>query len=172
MEKRHLRPRMLAGTARRWRRPLVFVNQVGGQDDLVFDGASLVLDAERRADRPRGRARRRLPGASTSAARARAAAPVRGHDVRSALDALVLGTRDYARRCGFTRALLGLSGGIDSALVACIAARALGPENVLGVAMPSRYSSEGSRERRRDAGPQPGHRFQRDPDRADVRRAI
>ena len=56
----------------------------------------------------------------------------------------MLGTRDYARRCGFSRALLGLSGGIDSALVACIAARALGPRNVLGVAMPSRYSSPGS----------------------------
>src|SRR5262249_25760732 len=64
---------------------------------------------------------------------------------RSALGALVLGTRDYARRCGFHRALLGLSGGIDSALVACIAARALGPRNVLGVAMPSRFSTEGSR---------------------------
>ena len=56
----------------------------------------------------------------------------------------MLGTRDYARRCGFSRALLGLSGGIDSALVACVAARALGPGNVLGVAMPSRYSSPGS----------------------------
>ncbi len=63
---------------------------------------------------------------------------------RSALGALALGTRDYARRCGFSRALLGLSGGIDSALVACLAARALGPANVLGVAMPSRYSSPGS----------------------------
>ena len=56
----------------------------------------------------------------------------------------MLGTRDYARRCGFSQALLGLSGGIDSALVACIAARALGPRQVLGVAMPSRYSSPGS----------------------------
>jgi NAD+ synthase (glutamine-hydrolysing) len=70
--------------------------------------------------------------------------PPEPSDERSALAALVLGTRDYARRCGFSRALLGLSGGIDSALVAAIAARALGPENVLGVAMPSRYSSEGS----------------------------
>jgi NAD+ synthase (glutamine-hydrolysing) len=66
-------------------------------------------------------------------------------DEASALGALVLGTRDYARRCGFFRALLGLSGGIDSALVACIAARAFGAENVLGVAMPSRFSSDGSR---------------------------
>src|SRR5581483_277893 len=65
-------------------------------------------------------------------------------DLGSALGALTLGTADYARRCGFQRALLGLSGGIDSALVACVASRALGPENVLGVAMPSRYSSEGS----------------------------
>jgi len=66
-------------------------------------------------------------------------------DARSVLAALVLGTRDYARRCGFGKAVIGLSGGIDSALVAAIAARALGPENVLGVTMPSRYSSEGSR---------------------------
>ena len=66
-------------------------------------------------------------------------------DARSALDALVLGTRDYARRCGFSGALIGLSGGIDSAVVACIASRALGPANVLGVAMPSRYSSDHSR---------------------------
>src|SRR6185369_8426898 len=65
-------------------------------------------------------------------------------ELGSAIEALSLGTRDYARRCGFDRALLGLSGGIDSALVACLAARALGPRNVLGMAMPSRYSSEGS----------------------------
>jgi NAD+ synthase (glutamine-hydrolysing) len=143
MEKRALRPRMLAATARRWQRPLVFVNQVGGQDDLVFDGASLVLDADGAVlarghehapdlviadlDQRRGDVRDALPS-----------------DLRSAIEALTLGTRDYARRCGFRRALLGLSGGIDSALVACIAARALGPENVLGVAMPSRFSSEGS----------------------------
>jgi NAD+ synthase (glutamine-hydrolysing) len=143
LEKRHLRPRMLAATARRWHRPLVFVNQVGGQDDLVFDGASLVFgpDGEVIArgrehatdlivvDLDRGVGDVREPPPS---------------DLRSAIDGLTLGTQDYARRCGFTRALLGLSGGVDSALVACLAARALGPENVLGVAMPSRYSSAGS----------------------------
>ena len=93
--------------------------------------------------RARG-ARARLPGRRprADAAAGRCARSSR-RDARSALGALVLGTRDYARRCGFTRAVLGLSGGIDSALVACIAARALGPENVLGVAMPSRYSSPG-----------------------------
>jgi NAD+ synthase (glutamine-hydrolysing) len=144
IEKRHLRPRMLASTARRWQRPLVFVNQVGGQDDLVFDGASLALDekgeviargAEHAADLlfvDLDSRRGDLRAWPTS-------------DARSALDALALGTRDYARRCGFGSALVGLSGGIDSAVVACIAARALGPANVHGVAMPSRYSSDHSR---------------------------
>ncbi len=145
IEKRHLRPRMLAATARRWRRPLLFVNQVGGQDDLVFDGASLALDA---AGEVVARAAEHQTdliivevegGAAGGELRA-----FETSDERAALGALALGTRDYARRCGFSRALLGLSGGIDSALVACLAVRALGPENVLGVAMPSRYSSAGS----------------------------
>jgi NAD+ synthetase len=147
MEKRHLRPRMLAATARRWHRPLLFVNQVGGQDDLVFDGASLALDATgevvaRGAEHAPDLVLADLEddGRATGDQQPSSAAS----DEQSALAALALGTRDYARRCGFSRVLLGLSGGIDSALVACIAARALGPENVLGVAMPSRYSSEGS----------------------------
>jgi NAD+ synthase (glutamine-hydrolysing) len=143
MEKRALRPRMLAATARRWQRPLVFVNQVGGQDDLVFDGASLVLDADGGV---LARAQEHAPDLIL-ADLARGQGDVRPplpSELGSAIEALTLGTRDYARRCGFHRALLGLSGGIDSALVACVAARALGPENVLGVAMPSRFSSEGS----------------------------
>jgi NAD+ synthase (glutamine-hydrolysing) len=143
IEKRQLRPRMLAASARRWGLPLAFVNQVGGQDDLVFDGASAVFDASGQviaqawehatdlvfADIEGGVGDRR---------------PLAATPERSALAALVLGTRDYARRCGFSQALLGLSGGIDSAVTACIAAEALGPQNVLGVAMPSRYSSPGS----------------------------
>jgi NAD+ synthetase len=143
IEKRLLRPRMLAATARRWGLPLVFVNQVGGQDDLVFDGASAVFDrrgeviaqaAEHATDLvlvdlERGTGDRR---------------PLLPTPEHAAVAALVLGTRDYARRCGFSQALLGLSGGIDSALVAAIAAEALGPKNLLGVAMPSRYSSPGS----------------------------
>jgi NAD+ synthase (glutamine-hydrolysing) len=148
MEKRHLRPRMLAATAERWRRPLLFVNQVGGQDDLVFDGASLAFDAtgsvvargaEHASDLIVVDVLDGEGAAATGDLR-----PSEASDEASALGALALGTRDYARRCGFSRALLGLSGGIDSALVACLAARALGPENVLGVAMPSRYSSPGS----------------------------
>ncbi|HSY39894.1 MAG TPA: NAD+ synthase [Polyangia bacterium] len=149
IEKRHLRPRMLAATARRWRRPLLFVNQVGGQDDLVFDGASLALDAAgqvvaRAAEHESDLVVVDLGADSKIEASDSDLRPVERSDEKSALGALALGTRDYARRCGFSRALLGLSGGIDSALVACLAARALGPANVLGVAMPSRYSSPGS----------------------------
>ena len=145
IEKRHLRPRMLAATARRWRRPLLFVNQVGGQDDLVFDGASLALDATGQVVARGAEHQTDLIVVDVSVdAAAGDLRPLEPSDEKSALGALVLGTRDYARRCGFSRALLGLSGGIDSALVACLAARALGPANVLGVAMPSRYSSPGS----------------------------
>jgi len=144
LEKRALRPRMLAATARRWGLPLVFVNQVGGQDDLIFDGASAVFDGQGRL---LASGREMAPDLVLADLEHGAPHPVPSAPVsleRAALDALVLGTRDYARRCGFTRALLGVSGGIDSALVACIAAEALGPRNVLGVAMPSRYSSPGS----------------------------
>ena len=149
IEKRHLRPRMLAATARRWRRPLLFVNQVGGQDDLVFDGASLALDAAgqvvaRGVEHESDLIVIDVGADSQIEPLAGALRPLEPSDERSALAALALGTRDYARRCGFSRALLGLSGGIDSALVACLAARALGAANVLGVAMPSRYSSPGS----------------------------
>jgi NAD+ synthase (glutamine-hydrolysing) len=144
IEKRHLRPRMLAGTARHWRRPLVFVNQIGGQDDLLFDGTSLVLD-ERGEVIARGAEHASDFLIVDLDARSGEQRPWPASDERSALDALALGTRDYARRCGFTSALIGLSGGIDSAVVAAIAARALGPENVHGVAMPSRYSSDHSR---------------------------
>ena len=144
IEKRHLRPRMLAATARRWQRPLVFVNQVGGQDDLVFDGTSLALD-ERGEVIARGAEQASDLLFVDLAERRGDLRPPAGSDARSALNALILGTRDYARRCGFTSALVGLSGGIDSAVVACIAARALGPAQVHGVAMPSRYSSDHSR---------------------------
>jgi NAD+ synthase (glutamine-hydrolysing) len=144
IEKRHLRPRMLASTARRWQRPLIFVNQVGGQDDLIFDGTSLVLDETGAVV---ARAAEHAPDLLIVDVESRRGElrPWPASDARSAIEALALGTRDYARRCGFRSALVGLSGGIDSAVVAVIAARALGADNVHGVAMPSRYSSEHSR---------------------------
>jgi NAD+ synthase (glutamine-hydrolysing) len=122
----------------------VFVNQVGGQDDLVFDGASLALD-EKGEVLARGTEHAADLLFVDLESRRGDLRPWPTSDARSALEALVLGTRDYARRCGFASALVGLSGGIDSAVVACIAARALGPANVHGVAMPSRYSSDHSR---------------------------
>lgn len=123
--------------------PLIYVNQVGGNDDLLFDGASLVLDQTGRVlarakafdedflvvDHMGGADHRIEPY------------PERLESIRQAL---VLGIRDYFRKCGFRDVVIGLSGGIDSAVTAALAVEALGAERVLGVAMPSRYSSKGS----------------------------
>ena len=167
--KRLLRRDMLAAIARRHRAFVVMVNQVGGNDSLVFDGSSLVLApngevvaeaasfredlilfdtkepgsyaaVEDEAVRPAGSA----PEQSIDAALSGQAYPCDFWETAAIWDALVLGTRDYVRKCGFSRALVGLSGGIDSALVAAIAVEALGRENVLGVGMPSEFSSTGS----------------------------
>src|SRR6185295_10087600 len=108
-----------------------------------FDGASLVLDADGTVLASGHEHAPDLIVADLDGRQGDLHPPL-PNDLGAAIEALTLGTRDYARRCGFRRALLGLSGGIDSALVACIAARALGPDNVLGVAMPSRFSSAGS----------------------------
>ena len=142
LRKLRMRPRMLAGIAAHHRRPLLFVNQVGGNDELLFDGSSTLFGADGSVW-----ARARVfeedilvcdlaPGGPL--------APQCERDAQAALLGLATGVRDYALKCGFSRAVLGLSGGIDSALVACITARALGPQNVLALAMPTRYSSEGS----------------------------
>ena len=141
--KRDLRDKMLHSLAVHHGRTVIYVNQVGGNDSLVFDGASCVYS-------PRGQI----------AARARAFAEDmvlydtgsgRGdvHDqpaeeIEAVHQALVLGARDYVRKCGFRRVIVGLSGGIDSALVATLATEAVGPQCVLGVAMPGPYSSQGS----------------------------
>ena len=141
--KHQIREEMLASVARRHRVPVAYVNQVGGNDDLVFDGRSPVFDAQG-ACIARGRSFEpdvvvcHLDGAPPIGT------PTDVDAESEVWRALVLGTRDYARKCGFARALLGLSGGIDSALTAAIAVEALGPDRVLGVLMPSPYSSQGS----------------------------
>ena len=132
----------------------VYANQVGGNDDLVFDGHSMVFDGQGRVV---ARARDfeedlliyEVPDEALGDERGVEGAlgdvrPVAESTEAEALAALELGLRDYVRKCGFDQVLLGLSGGIDSALTAAIATRALGPDKVLGVAMPTRYSSEGS----------------------------
>jgi NAD+ synthase (glutamine-hydrolysing) len=137
------REEMLSSMARRHHVPLAYVNQYGGDDDLIFDGRSLVFDAQGRPT-----ARGRSFDGDIVVCDLEGAAPIGPpEDVETESEiwrALVLGTRDYARKCGFSRVVIGLSGGIDSALTAAIAADALGAANVLGVLMPSPYSSRGS----------------------------
>ena len=180
-EKDSARERMVATRAQDAHSAIVYVNQVGGQDELIFDGGSFAVDAEgnllarspqfvedllivevpvppvyrKRLLDPRGRRTdHELPIVAVSdAPRARpvgwspvsnpVAEPLDTH--RELYDALVLGTRDYCRKNGFTDVVIGLSGGIDSTLVACIAVDALGADHVHGVSMPSRYSSDHSK---------------------------
>ncbi|MCZ7644944.1 MAG: NAD+ synthase [Planctomycetota bacterium] len=138
-----IRREMLAHAARRHGRALVYVNQVGGNDDVLYDGRSLVLDAAGRV-----LAELRAFGEEVRTVELAALAPFEPparEEERELFDALAMGLRDYAGKCGFRQAVLGLSGGIDSALTAALAVEALGRENVLGLAMPSRYSSAHSR---------------------------
>ncbi len=129
--------------ARKHGRAVLYCNQVGGNDELLFDGASLFVDPRGAlAGRGRSFAPDLLICDLESPGGGACAQPPGGDE--AIRQALVMGVRDYAQRCGFSQALLGLSGGIDSAVVCALAAEALGPDNVLAVTMPSRYSSEGS----------------------------
>ena len=137
------REAMLGSMARKHGVPVAYVNQFGGNDDLVFDGRSCAFDS---AGRPiaRGRAFDADVVVCDLAAGPPIEALAAAAPESEVWQALVLGTRDYARKCGFEHAVLGLSGGVDSALTAAVAAEALGSERVLGVLMPSPYSSRGS----------------------------
>ena len=141
--KREFRARMLTAIAREYKAPLVMVNQVGGNDQLVFDGSSLALAPDGRVVAQAKSFEEDLVFFDTETLAGDLHAQVEGAEA-SAYAALVLGTRDYVRKCGFARVIVGLSGGIDSALTACIAVDALGAENVTGVGMPGPYSSPGS----------------------------
>jgi NAD+ synthase (glutamine-hydrolysing) len=141
--KQLLRERMLGQMAAKYAVPLLITNQVGGNDDLVFDGRSAAFD-ERGCLFARARGFVEDLVLVDLESRTGTVAEDDFTDEAEIWNALTLGVRDYARKTGFAKVLLGLSGGIDSALTAAIAADALGPENVLGVMMPSVYSSEGS----------------------------
>jgi NAD+ synthase/NAD+ synthase (glutamine-hydrolysing) len=157
--KPELRRNMLATIARNYKVPVAMVNQVGGNDSLIFDGSSVVFDPAGNviaqgksfeedliyfdSDRLAGEVHEQLQG-----------------EEASAYAALVLGTRDYVRKCGFQQVIIGLSGGIDSALTAAIAVAALGPENVIGVGMPGPYSSQGSIDDARTLAENLGIRFE------------
>jgi len=135
------RPQMLSHQAKRFKTPLYYCNSVGGNDQLVFDGHSLVISAD-------GTRCEELAGFAEESAvigdPSTALSLNRRDDLGELYQALVLGLRDYFQKCGFQSAVLGLSGGIDSALTAVLAVEALGKENVTGAAMPGPYSSEGS----------------------------
>ena len=143
-QKRGLRLDMLRALANSHARPVVYVNQVGGDDSLVFDGGSVVV-------LPDGR----IPAQASSfvedvvlfdsESNASDVHPQPPTEIDTVLQALICGTRDYVRKSGFQKVVVGLSGGIDSSVVAAIAVAALGRENVMGVSMPGPYSSEGSR---------------------------
>jgi NAD+ synthase (glutamine-hydrolysing) len=157
--KRELRRQMLATIARDNKVPVLFVNQVGGNDSLIFDGSSMVIAPDGRivaqaksfeedlvifdSETMQGDMHEQVPAG-----------------MASAYAALALGTRDYVRKCGFSKVVIGLSGGIDSALTAAIAVDALGKENVTGIAMPSQYSSEHSVKDARELACKLGIRFE------------
>jgi NAD+ synthase (glutamine-hydrolysing) len=141
--KRSFRLDMLRATATQHRVPLVYVNQVGGNDSLIFDGSSVAF-------MPDGRIAARAKSFEEdlvffdSSAGSGDMRPAIDDELEAAYRALVIGTRDYVRKCGFRKVVVGVSGGVDSSLVAAIATDALGAENVLGVAMPGPFSSDGS----------------------------
>lgn len=140
--KRSVRRRMLQTIAQVHRLPVVFVNQVGGNDSLIFDGSSMAINAAGELVSQLNSFDEDLQLIDFAAAQS---IPEPDESEEEATwKAMVLGTRDYVRKCGFKRVLIGLSGGIDSALVAAVAAQALGPENVIAIGMPSPYSSPGS----------------------------
>lgn len=141
MGKPQQRLRMLSDVAQKHKVAIAYCNCIGANDQLVFDGNSLLIGAD-------GLPRLALPSFREASVVGDTKAPPQEIAFRESSEdlyqALVLGVRDYLKKCGFRSAVLGLSGGIDSAVTACIAAEALGPENVLGVTMPTLYSSEGS----------------------------
>jgi NAD+ synthase/NAD+ synthase (glutamine-hydrolysing) len=157
--KRELRRDMLASIARQHKVPVVLVNQVGGNDSLVFDGSSLVLDREGKIVAQGRSFDEDLIYFDSQTLSGEMHEQIAG-DEASAYSALVLGTRDYMHKCGFQKAIIGLSGGIDSALTAVIAADAVGPENVIGVGMPGPYSSQGSIDDARALATNLGIRFE------------
>ena len=153
-----LRRQMLSAIARRNGVPVLFSNQVGGNDSLIFDGSSMALDARGELIAQAASFEEDLILVDPFNAPAVSAQEEDGTE--AAYRALVLGTRDYVRKCGFKKALVALSGGIDSALVAAIATEALGAENVLGIGMPSPYSSAGSIDDSRELAANLGIRFE------------
>jgi NAD+ synthase/NAD+ synthase (glutamine-hydrolysing) len=142
--KARVREQLVQAVATKHRMPVAYCNLVGGNDELIFDGQSMVFNATGQMWAQAAAFREELLIVDTSGPAAPPLAPT--SDMAGLHDALVLGLRDYAGKCGFRSAVLGLSGGIDSAVTACLAAEALGNSNVLGVSLPSQFSSPASKD--------------------------
>jgi NAD+ synthase (glutamine-hydrolysing) len=159
MGKRALRREVFSATARHSRIPIVYVNQVGGNDQLIFDGSSFAMNAQGDVIASAASFEEDLVLVDTETLTGDHNETY-ADECDAAYQALVLGTRDYIRKCGFERVIIGLSGGIDSSLTAAIAVDAVGKENVLGVGMPGPYSSEHSVTDARDMARNLGIRFE------------
>ncbi|MBC2593923.1 NAD+ synthase [Ruficoccus amylovorans] len=158
--KKHLREHLLAEVATRCGCPLVYCNLVGGNDELIFDGHSKVMAADGTLLAGLKGFSEELRVVDTAASAADIDPRYDQDDLADIHDALVLGLRDYAHKSGFRSALIGLSGGIDSAVVAALAKEAFGPENVIGVSLPSAISSQHSRDDARILAENLGIRFE------------
>jgi NAD+ synthase (glutamine-hydrolysing) len=137
--KREFKWDMLRDIAKKYKVPLIYVNQVGGNDSVLFDGISLAFDSEARMAARARDFEEDMVVFDTHSQKGDLHLVSRT-DTESLLNALIMGTRDYVRKCGFSKAVVGVSGGIDSALTACIAVKALGKENVTAIFMPSQYT--------------------------------
>jgi len=138
---------VLSDNAKKYKLPLLYVNQVGAQTEIIFDGGSLVFDDEGNLLDEMPYFREDLKTYELLDHKIQGYVPVErqsASDIAQIHDALILGIQDYFKKSGFSKAVLGLSGGIDSAIVCALACRALGPENVMAVLMPSKYSSDHS----------------------------
>ena len=142
--KEETRFRLVSGHAARHRLPFIFVNQVGANDELIFDGRSLAVDSAGRPTAVLPAFIEHVQTVDTAATAPAAVSYAPQPLIESVYEALLLGIRDYVRKTGFRQVVVGLSGGIDSAVVCALAVAALGRANVLGVTMPSRFSSTGS----------------------------
>ncbi len=156
--KQNVRRQLVASAARFCNAPVALCNSIGGNDELIFDGASLVANADGQilAELPPFRESLQIVDLATAQP-----APARETSEIAAIEeALILGLHDYVRKSGFQKVVLGLSGGLDSAVVAALAAKALGPESVIGVGLPSRISSEHSKTDARDLAKNLGIRYE------------
>ncbi|MBW2609233.1 MAG: NAD+ synthase [Deltaproteobacteria bacterium] len=140
-----LRMKVLKNISERYKVPAIYCNQVGGNDDLIFDGSSMVVDNQGRLIILAREFEPDMVIWDTDKYYREITGPWLAQE-ESVLKGLTMGTRDYAMKCGFSKMLVGLSGGIDSSIVAVIASMAMGPENVMGVSMPSPYTSELSKD--------------------------